>query len=380
MTNRLRIFWGALAILIIGAGLIYYFYFLNANYLIPGVPYYGFYNHFFDADSAIVTSTAEILAYWGDNRFNTKFLAGYFFSSPEGNVATATPSLIYSTLDIQKFFKDNGYETYRWASPEAGGEIKEIKIFVNLFKKIPVIVYQKYSTDPERVSKGFRVVIGVSDKEKKITVHDHYFGNNYEISYEDFEKMFTDTDRAILAVWPFKELLSVIGRPNYKLQYPQRLGIMDKMGEYLIKEVDAFILYRQKEYENALRLQQEFVSGQKFSDFPPAYQVYFYSFLARLNLFLGDNNGAIELLTDKVLPINKDLSQPSGEWTGQINFLKNSGYAEDKMTAPFIILARAYFLKGDKKKALENYEKALKINPLSVFNETILQDYVKLKK
>jgi len=379
MSNRLRILLGVFVVFVIGAGLVFYFYFPKTNYLIPGVPYYGIYNHFFNADSLAVTSVADVLGYWGDKRFSLQDLTGRFSASVnEGNEDNATTTTFNSTLNIQKFFQDNGYETFRWASNEPGGEIGQIKKFVNSKQKIPVIVYQKRSENPQRLSRGFRVVIGIFDRGKKIISHDHDFGNNYEISYEDFEKMFSDNSRAVLAVWPSKELLSRIDGPNYSLQYPARLAIMDELGELMIKGADALNFYKQEDYEKAFHLQQEFVSDQKFNDFSPALRVRFYSFLAHLNILLGDYDGAIELIINKILPINENLSQPYGEWTEQIDyFKKNENRTEDKSGTPYSLLAKAYYFKGDQEQALENLEIALRINPLV---EGFRQTYEKLKK
>ncbi|MBU3901646.1 hypothetical protein KKF25_03305, partial [Patescibacteria group bacterium] len=275
----------------------------QVNYLIPGVPYYGFYNHFFDADSTSVTSVADVLGYWGDERVSLADLMEQF---PRGNAST--------TLDLAAFLRANGYETYRWASNEPGGEINEIKKFVNPDKKIPVIVLQKRSNDSARSAQGFRVVIGVFDGQNKIVVHDHDFGNNYEISYKDFEAMFKENGRVILAFWPGEALAKEIKGPDYNKEYPKRLQAMDNLGELLIKGADAIALANILKNEQALQLYQEFVADPKFSYFPPAHQVIFYTFLARLYSRLDKTEEAIKIINEKALPINHDLTQSYEDW------------------------------------------------------------------
>ncbi len=100
---------------------------VEVNYLIPGVPYNGIYNLYFGSPhSAEISSILNILGYWGDERFGLSELVEKF---PPGRITHTR------ILDIEKFFKDNGYETYQWFSGEPGDEIKEIKKFVNSQKK-----------------------------------------------------------------------------------------------------------------------------------------------------------------------------------------------------------------------------------------------------
>lgn len=303
--------------LIIVAGVFYYFfyYLLPVNYLIPGVPYFGFYNYFFDADSATITSTADILAYWGDNRFSVKYLTEYFSPSlPEGSAATTSPNVIYTTLDIQKFFKDNGYETYRWASKESGSEIKEIKKFVNSKIRIPVIVYQQIL--PETASTtAFRVVIGVFDDNQKVIVHDHNFGNNYEISYPVFQSLFNPRSRAILAVWPSDELKKSLKSPNYSVSYPQRLEAMDKLGPVLATKASQADYWRQLwNFKKSFDFYKEFIDDPNFHYFPPAYQVSFLSLLAGYYVQFNQFDEAINLIKNRVLPLNQNLDEPVLGW------------------------------------------------------------------
>jgi len=354
-----KIFLVVLGIAIIAVGFYYYFYPQpQVNYLIPGVPYYGFFNHFFAADSWTVTSAADVLGYWGDERFSLADLVKQF---PLESIS--------STLDLSAFFKTNGYETYRWASSEAGSEINEIKKFVNPEKKIPVIVYQKRSVNPARIANGSRVVIGIFDSEKKIIAHDHDFGNNYEISYKDFEAMFEPNARAILAVWPSETLIKEIKGPDSSRAYPARWPEMAVIGQLLLmKGADSIFFYYQGDKEKAMQLQQELVADESFSLFPPAHQVFIYGSVATLRLEAAKNDLAaldavIQFINDKILPLNNNLSQPHKNWTEQIEFFKNHNYNEDKFVWPYYLLGSAYLQKGDKELARKNFEEALKINP-----------------
>ncbi len=283
-----------------------------------------------------------------------------------------------------KFFQDNGYETYRWTSTKPGSELEEIKKFVNSSKKIPVIVYQKESVSPDSESLNFRVIIGVMDKEKKVIAHDNFFGNNYEISYQDFQAMFQPDARAILAVWPNKELAKKIKGADHAMIYPQRLAVMDQLGEHLVKSSDALTYYYQKNYEKSFQVYQEFLSDPKMNSYPPAYRVVFYNFQATLYFALNKPDEVIKFLTNQSLPINDNLNQPYGTWTEQVElFEKDPGfkdYKEHKFLTPYYWLAKAYLLKNDRESAGNYFEEILKIFPQEKKSLKGLEESLKSEK
>jgi len=358
-------------VFLILAGFGWYFFYYQSkapatNYLIPGVPYYGFYNHFFDSgNSTLVTSIADILGYWGDTRFSISDLLNKFPPS-EGP---------HTTSQIQKFFENNSYESYRWSSDGSEEQmINRIKEFVNPEKKIPVMVVQKRSSDPARVSVGLRVAIGIFDKEEKIIFHDYDFGNNYEISYKDFEGRFRPTAQAILAVWPSDDLKAKLAGPNYNSQYPQRLEAMDNLGELLIKRSDAAVFGQEGKYEQALQLYEEFLNDSKISYLPIAHQVEFYSRLANLFLLLNKPDEAIRVITEQALPLNNNLNQTVDGWTEQVELFKGNNHTENKFARPYYVLGQAYLMKGDKALAEKNFKETLKIYPKYVWASQALEE------
>ncbi len=328
----------------------------QVNYLIPGVPYYGFYNRYFEANNNVVTTSASVLEYWGDNRFSLADLTKRFFTGSKTD---------YLFSDIRNFFEENGYKTYYRVLSGAENQeetITQLKEFVNPEKKIPVIVLQQKFLDPSAIN-GYRLVIGVFDKDKKIITHDYNFGNNYEISYENFDKMFNPHGRAILAVWPSENLLPKLKGPDYTKPYPKRLSVMDSVGEMLAKVSTAVFFYNGKNYEKALPIYQEFVNDPKFNDFPPAHRVSFYTSLANIYRSLNNPDKAIEIINSQVLPLNNNLNQPYNGLTEQVEFFKANNYTESKLETPYYSLGMAYLLKGNKELARKNFEEALKINP-----------------
>jgi len=357
-----------LIVLIVGVSAFFYSYFYQSqvNYLIPGVPYYGFYNHFFGANSTLITSVASLLGYWGDTRFSSFDLMGYFYKDRKISDAI-------TTQEIADFFKLNGYNVERWISEKPGNEISEIKKFVNQDKKIPVIVYQKRSLAPDNQQSAFRVVIGLSDRDKKVTVHDYAFGNNFQISYDDFNRMFLLNARAFLSVWPTDDLRKKIKGPNYDTAYSGRMAAMDEMGDYLARQNEINFYFLSGDYAKALEIQQKFIGDEKFNSLPPAYRVYFNTFLAKIFLGLNQPAKAIEIIIDKVLPLNFNLDEPFDGWTEQISYFKDNNYSRASLAYPYYALGLAYTAEGDKTLAKKNFEEVLRINPGYKLTPEVLQ-------
>jgi len=215
-------------ILLFLAGFYYYSQLKAVNYLIPGVPYYGMTGLFFlNANSSIIASSLDILNYWGDKGTGYKDLRTMF-----------PPDLPVKMTAVKKFFEDNGYQTYLSNFTQKGKGIDEIKKYVNPESKIPVIVFQKRSADPNSPSSGSRVIIGVFDKDKKVVVQDQLFGHNYEISYSDFEKMISDKS-SILAIWPSDKIKGTIAGPNYNQTYAPRTDRRNVQVPVSLKLADA---------------------------------------------------------------------------------------------------------------------------------------------
>jgi tetratricopeptide (TPR) repeat protein len=345
-------------ITVIAGGFLYYFKVFQINYLIPGVPYNGIYNLYFrNANLTSISSVMDIFGYWGDKRFSIDILREKF-----SDEKTATSSF----SSAKSFFEENGYETYEWLSPEPGGEISQIKKFVNPSKKIPVIVFQKNAA--ESIVSGFKVIIGVFDGEKKIVIHDHYFGNNYEMSYDDFENMFTGNSRAILAVWPKEELLSQIDGPNYNVSYPSRSETMDKVGNFLaIKQAEIIYYLNINDYQKVSASLKEFIENPIFEkNFPIFFQLQTISTLASTYAILNQADEAIKIINEQVLPLNHDLNQPSQDW-----FIPD----QKKLVVPYYILALSYLEKGEKALALNNYKEMLKIKDEAIKENGGIDDF-----
>lgn len=329
----------------------YYSQILTVNYLIPGVHYTGIYNLFFQgADSPKISSILDILGYWGDKRFDLVDLLQKF---PSVGFATSTPtSPMTLKSEIQNFFTENGYKTYGWVSVGPDNVIKEIKQFVNEKKKVPVIVLSWRILDEKNNIFLFvpQVVIGIFDSSGKVIVHDYYYGNNYEISYDDFEKTFQSTETGILAVWPSDEIKGSIKGQNYNVAYyPQRSESMDKAGDLLAtKNLLAVRFWQLGAFEQSAVAFEELVNDPNFEYLPPAFRVVKISRLAAAYIDLNQFDEAIRIIKEDVLPINQNLSETFEGW-----FLLPP---IDKFSYPYYVLSLAYLKQGKRELAFANYK------------------------
>ncbi len=356
-------------------GIFWYYYSPTGqvNYLIPGVPYNGIYNLFFrNSDSLAMSSVLDILGYWGDNRFSTSQIREKLIQPNASSSLAyfAQYQLLDTTLNIKNFFDANGYETYRWASSDLGNEIEEIKKFVNPQKKTPILVFQRRSLKIAEPISGLRVVIGVFDKDKKVIVHDHDLGNNYEISYKDFEAMFKPDARAILAVWPSDNLKASLKGPDLSVSYSQRTEAMNKTGDLLVEKGAVSVYYGivNNPLKN-IEILQKMIGDLNFKYFPPAFQVVELSVLANYYLRIDEPEKAIELINEHTLPLNHDLNKPFLGWVV---------LPVDKYVRPYFILSKAYLENNQRSLAITSYKEMVKWRDM-FFKETGNKDYLGYK-
>lgn len=322
------------------------------NYLIKGVPSYSFYEYYFPriyADSkdevTAAFSVKSILDYWGDSRFDLAALQEKFLF-PEGD----------DFVDVRRFFEENGYETERLGSQRPEETIRAIKKYINPPKNMPVLVLQRRSLSPPSATYGYRVIIGISDTQKKVIVHDYYYGNNYEISYNDFAELSKFSYLAVLAIWPSEKIKGKISGPpdqNQAEDYRSRMEVMDKLGGLLaVQRTEAIMLCYSQQFDDGLATFLKFVSDHNFQYFPPSYQMFLLSELASWYLPAQRYEEAINLINGTVLPLNHDLNQPVEGW-----YIP----PQDKFVYPYLVLIEAYLKNGQKDLAVAAYEEAKRV-------------------
>ena len=114
-----------------------------------------------------------------------------------------------------------------------------------------------------------------------------------------------------------------------------------------------FFIAGNRDFKKAGNLLFEFVNNQNFNYFPKAFQVAILSWFASDYISAGQLDDAINLIKQRVLPINENLSEaPSGWFVPPI----------DKFAYPYSVLSLAYLKKGEKTLAIASYKEMKLIN------------------
>jgi len=348
----------------------------SVNYLIPGVPYYGYYTHLLSSTNvsrSIAFSMASIFAYWGED--------GQFFT-PESLVRVElleTPELGVLNKPFLTFLDrfEYGHPGYgnpygpRFVARSLGEAISSIKQFVNSEKKIPILVHQKFNADPENDYSSYRVIIGLFEDEKKLVVHDWLYGNNYEISFEDFEKMFLNDMIVFVPVWPSDESkVKNTHTRNMSTVYPKKSEVMDKLKGFWDTHVETFT-----GVETDILEYKKMADDVQMELIPPPYRIIIYTVLAEKQMDAGDFDGAIATLEERIMPLNHDLNQVYGLFAGNLKLFKNLDCKEYKFGFPYALLAKAYLKNKNFVKAGETVKEGMEAicNEETAYSYNLLQ-------
>jgi len=333
---------------------------LPKEHLIPDVTYHGQY-------LGTILSNQEpnavriILDYWNDQRFDDNYLATLF------EPTTVEGLLRLSIESVAQFFTEQGYVAT--VSPIASAS--DLKYYIA--NNIPVYVNQKLvSVSPINIASS-RVYIGYSDIRQVFIVHDNNFGNNYEISYEEYERL-SAQGQQMLIVHPLAYELKE--DPSYESalgsSYPNRLGIMNDPGlrevQLLLMEVN---LYKKEakvdgvnRVSETIAALERIISHEAFDRLHPAARM---SISYNLSGFYmeerPDIERAITILTTVTLPLieSYDFSQPFGEWDRKMDA---SVYEAPFWNAtPWTRLGYLYIRNGNEEEARAAFEKALTYIP-----------------
>jgi len=342
------------------------------GHLIAHVPYKGQFTGSSLATQS-VTAVASILAYWGDTRFTEHDLHHAFPSFED----TGPQHLGF----IASFFKEHGYNA------EELRIIGVDELTAVIKKDIPVIVYQRLGVDAPAELISERLLIGFSEKDNVLIFHDNDFGNNYEISYEDFallnERLPSGTAAAMLIVTPGDGITGILEGSDETYEYPERLRIMDSPGIRKITINWREVVYLITRFERtgtpgagrSVELLNEIIAHESFDELHPAHRMLFAYQLAGFYMGnLGKSEEAIAVLENVVTPLveNYDFNESFGEWKIRHDMYKNPFWK----WAPWARLGYLYTRTGDIEKAEAAFQKSLEYWP---DNEESLNALAELK-
>ncbi len=338
-------------ILLVGF-LSYKFYFKGTtSYIIPNVPDYTFYNVGFNAADLyngrpIRTSAKAVLDmvydYWNQEKNSLK-------TYPQ-NIGLRAISM-YSLAHFALF--QTGFD----AQVLQANSIQDLYKFINPQERTPVIVLQKTSLDYPGNWLEYRLIIGLDDKRKKVIAHDFILGNNYELDYGEFDQLWQATQRYFLIIRPrdYKERLKLFSQ-NYS--YPQRIPAMDqkKINIYYLllqeKKLDVSLFTVPNNLNEIVEIFDNLLSEENnFQYFPRWFRVLVYGEAAERYLQAGQLAKA-ESLIPKIIENNSNLKENFSGWQYQWP-------GSNELVPAWIVIGDIYRIKGDKKEALNYYNKAL---------------------
>lgn len=306
------------------------------DYLIAGVPYFSMYDGT-PLWSGMQTSAAIILGYWGDNSLSFNEIVN------DLSLTFSRPGISTSTLpelgDMKLFFEKQGYE----AKLVSSRKVEDLYPYIK--NNIPIIVVRRLSFAPDLPSLyDVSVVIGLLSSKKEVVLHENILGNNYYLPFSEFSKSAISN---FLVVEPSLMLKKTLSQPDRTKPYASRLKLMDDpdIFDINLKWLAAANFARSNDDVSLQLLQWEKAKNHPaFLKLHPAAKIFALSEVAYRYSYLGKYDTAISMIEKDILPINRNLNEPFGEWNRSATFPQRVVY-------PYVILAKAYFGKGDKNKA-----------------------------
>lgn len=356
------------AVLILCLGVLVWYLFTQPSgnsfqdYTIPGVPYIGIYNHSGELSNLsgdTASAVASILEYWNPEKNN---LVGI------NQAIMSRTGILIGENTVMNLIR-NDYGNYKVEKVKI--EINEIKKYINPKIKTPLFLFLPIDKDQPLIITYYpaTVLIGIKESEQKLVFHNYWLGNNYEVTYDDFnklqERMRPDERNFYLVIQP-KNLKEKIREINQRTtsSYPERTSIM-KEAEAMFKnyaiERGANILSLN---EVAIDYSLKVINDSNFEFyFPPYSKVRVLYELGELLLKQKDYPNALNY-TNKAIELNQDLDKPFKDWPGY-EIRSNKPDIIDRISGPYRVLGDIYKGLEDFSKSKEAYEKALEINPFN---------------
>lgn len=345
--NKLLLIVAIIIIVFISGGFIIFYNFKKESvYIIPNVPYYTFFNVGFNIEGKLVRSSSKavldmVYDYWNQ----------------EKNSLKTYPPNIDGRISIYTLAHFAAFQTNFDGFVLKARSIKDLHEFINPQERTPVIVIQKISLDYPGNRRDYRLIIGLDDKRKKVITHDFYFGNNYEIDYDEFEKLWEETSKYYLVIRPqdYKERL---GSFKIDYNYPSRIPAMDqkKINIYFLlineKRANIPLFTTPNNLKEIVEIFDNLLAEENnFQYFPKWFRSLIYIEAAERYLQAGQLNKA-ESLISKIIENNQNLKESFSGWQYQWPWY-------DELPSGWIVIGDIYKAKGNTNEALNYYNKAL---------------------
>lgn len=346
----------------------------KTDYVIPGVPYFGVFHHKGEkagVSGDTASAVASILEYWNLGHNNLADITRYLNG---GGSRLIGFDRIKDLVDMK-----GGYEVKEVHLEN----IEDIKKYVNSGSRTPLFTFFPVAPDQTDALNYHSsiVIIGIKDSERKVVLHSYWFGNNFEISFDDFEKMWglmREGERNNYLVIRPTDLRGGLKEISKRIidEYPARTSIMT--GQYnMIKNC----AYTRGSYllgldDMTIRFGSLVENDSKFSDLPSFFKVNLYYEIADAYRRKKDNQNALDY-ANKAIYFNHDLDKSVGEWPGYNMSIANPETVGIDSN-PYKILGDVQFQMGELAKAYDSYKRAIEISPSNQNAQAALKFLIKM--
>lgn len=333
----------------------------NADFVVSGVPYFGIYNHkgkTIGGATDTAATVASVLEYWYPGENNLKEI-GKTIITKNGDAFIGSDAI-------------NNYINYAYKDKltirEEKLDLNGLKKYINSDTRTPLIAFLPVSNDqPSDVAyHPAAVVIGMKETEKKVVLHDYWQGNNYEISYADFEKRLggSGNQGQFIVIQPvnLKGTLVKLAKIS-PAPYPARTDMMGKDEAMFQNYALCSRTFVAGQTGMALGYCEKTLNDTNFeASFPPYFKVALYVYLAGIYNIMGNDLNKAEGYARKAVELNHDLDKPFKDWLGyDINMSRAD--SAGKASWPNQVLGNVLRNKGQFQEAIDNYNMALNIYP-----------------
>ena len=330
----------------------------KVDYTIPGVPYFGMYNHVGQQNRVISGDTASavisILEYWNPGKNN--------FVEAQRSIRNSQKFITGES--VADFFNKSGY-----VAKEVHLEDNELKNYINSKSKTPLFAFLSVDGNQPEIDRYHpaTVIIGFNESEQKVIVQDYWLGNNYEISLTDLDqrwsRMRKDEQKNYIVVQP-QDMSKKLAELNVRKidAYPKRTQVMDNASQMMKNYVLGYGSGRMSEIDPlAMSFYLRVENDQNFEKYlPPYFKSLTYYHLADLYLKEKKIEPALAY-AQKSVDADHEINKPFNDWPGYDS--ESVSDTTGELSDPWIILGDVLLENKNYPKAKEAYEKALKIAP-----------------
>ena len=334
------------------------------NYTIPDVPYFGLYNHIgknsYLGQKTSASAIAMLLEYWnpGENNFDE------IRRSFDPRKQEVSMDDVKKAIDMMGDYSTKGEHL----------EMGELGKYINTEKKTPLLLFlpldKNQAVDVEYNSTN--ILIGVNSTEKKLILHSYWFGNNYEMSFDEYNELLKKMAPALrnyyIVVQPknLQVALESIDK-RASVPYPARTSVMsDVDSRSLIKDYAiGLAAFKLGNKEKALQYFGQAEKAPKFFEkMPPFLKVELYYYEGSVYAMQGGDDGYKKALeyAQKAIDLNRNLDKSFLDWPGYgLAENRPSMYGVD--SKPYVLAGDAYLGQNRLSEAKKSYEKGLDICP-----------------